>query len=58
MASARAGDLPFALDLVGDEVAEQRPERRGERDDEGVFERLVTSMPLAISSVGTQLAKP
>jgi len=31
-------DLPFALDAVRNQRAEQRPDRVGDRDDEGVFE--------------------
>ena len=58
MPIARCDDLPFALHPIGVGGADQREQRIGERHDERCTGLRVTWMPLAISKVGTQLAKP
>ena len=37
-ARRRPGDLPFALEIVGEPDADERADRIGDGDDEGVFE--------------------
>src|SRR5580692_7609126 len=38
-ADRRPGDLPFPFEAVGEQRADQRPDRCGDRDNEGIGER-------------------
>ena len=57
-ADRRPGDLPFALEAIGEKITDQRTDRRRDGDDESIGQSLVTSMPCEINSAGTQLENP
>ena len=56
--AGRGDDDPFALEPVAEEKADQRPDRRSERDDRRIAEAGRDVIPCLTSSEGTQFEKP
>ena len=57
-AAARRRPICHLRSILSAKHGQQRPERVGDGDDERIEQAGGDVMPLAISSVGTQVAKP